>query len=509
MPNLFPTPGPVPLPLAALTPIAAGPVAPVESGGNGGFAAVIAGLGSDGMMLDAPPPLPPPGTDLPPALPGTAARPVQVVDVEDVMVGTVPIAKPIVGTLPAPVTEMDDAAPAEDALQAPLPGSKPIIAHMPCTIPLAAAPTRTLKPNLPVELPPVAERAEAPQKDSSQDSAGDEAQVPLPPALNLVQPAPPAEPSPPLAAEPPALPEGRDDSDDEAVAPIVILPVPARPVAAVAPQRAGREQGPAPLPNAPRAVSASLPAAPAPDAASQPEMIVRNVAAQQAVSPSIPAPQLASATPNSEARPAPAPAPVAPPAPPRTDFAIPPELARQIAQIVRSAPEQPSDALAPAPALVDAAPIAAAPMPVAAAPQPSISQPAQAAPIDLGRAQWIEAMIERIADIAQADGKREAQIRLRPDALGTVDVKIVERDNRLHVTMNADTAQARQLLSEHAPRLQEQAEARGLRLAQTDIGGGHSQHERRPAPEQSNTPLRPRSAPQPGAAAEPDGDLIA
>ena len=120
-------------------------------------------------------------------------------------------------------------------------------------------------------------------------------------------------------------------------------------------------------------------------------------------------------------------------------------------------------------------------------------------------------MVDRIAELPQVDGRREAQIRLIPDALGRVDVSIVERDERVQVTFNADTAQARQLLSEAAPRLQEMAEARGLRFAQMEVGGGQPQ-DRRGAQDQQqpSTPQRPRSASaEADADRQPDGELIA
>lgn len=152
-----------------------------------------------------------------------------------------------------------------------------------------------------------------------------------------------------------------------------------------------------------------------------------------------------------------------------------------------------------------------APAPIAAPGPAQTSAPVLGAPVDLGRAGWVEAMIERIAEMPQVD-RREAQIKLLPDMLGKVEVTLVERDQRVHVTLNAETSQARQMLADAAPRLQELAEARGLRLGQTEIGGGTSQ-DRRPAPDQNQpqTPLRPRSAQaeQADDRSTPDGDRIA
>lgn len=192
-------------------------------------------------------------------------------------------------------------------------------------------------------------------------------------------------------------------------------------------------------------------------------------------------------------------------------FALPPEVAREVAQLVRTANGD-SDEAAPSPAPL---PDAGSQPPAPAAAQPAASLHTSFAPshrpvIDTGRAEWLQNMIERIAEMPQADGKREAQLRLLPDALGPVEVKIEQREQRLHVTMNAQTPEARQLLSDAAPKLQELAEARGIRFAQTGFGGADAQDRRSQPDHQPATPLRPRPA-EIAAGAEPDdtGDLIA
>lgn len=189
-----------------------------------------------------------------------------------------------------------------------------------------------------------------------------------------------------------------------------------------------------------------------------------------------------------------------------------PELVKQIEQAIasRSAPAEPELREAvPAPIQV------AAPVPTPALVQapsaPSATPvPAQPAPVDVGRAEWVQAMVDRIAELPQAEGRREAQITLIPAALGKVEVNIVHRDEQVQVTLNAETVQARQLLAEAAPRLQEMAEARGLRLAEPQVGGGPSQDRRSAPDQQPQTPQRPRSA---SAAADddpqPQRDLVA
>lgn len=116
--------------------------------------------------------------------------------------------------------------------------------------------------------------------------------------------------------------------------------------------------------------------------------------------------------------------------------------------------------------------------------------------VDTSRADWLQAMIERIGEIRTEGGAREAQIRLAPDALGIVDIRIEQRDDRIHVAISADTPQARALLSEAAPRLQEMAEARGLRLSQSSVDAGQSQQQQRRSgqdgPAQPNAPASGR-----------------
>jgi flagellar hook-length control protein FliK len=193
----------------------------------------------------------------------------------------------------------------------------------------------------------------------------------------------------------------------------------------------------------------------------------------------------------------------------RTTEPLQPELARRVAEIVeRAAPSTAEPAVHAVPA-TGATPV---PQPQPAAAPPQAAAPFfQPAPVDLGRAEWVQAMVDRIAELPNMEVGREAQIKLLPDALGSVEVKIVERDERMQVTLNAETVQARQLLSDAAPRLQELAEARGLRFAEPQVGGGQPQDRRSGSDQQQpQTPQRPRST-QVGADAEPQpkGELIA
>lgn len=102
-------------------------------------------------------------------------------------------------------------------------------------------------------------------------------------------------------------------------------------------------------------------------------------------------------------------------------------------------------------------------------------------PIDTGQAEWIDAMIEQIEALrdARADGgSATTRLRLSPDALGGIEILLTGEGDGIEVRINADTAAARQLLAEAAPRLVDLAEARGLKLGQSSVdGGGQGQRE--------------------------------
>ncbi|MFD1613400.1 flagellar hook-length control protein FliK [Sphingomonas tabacisoli] len=449
---------------------AIGPAAPAL--GDPGFAAMISAIGGDATSA-APtikpsfavplpaaqvepdgfvtPPMPPvAGSDLPPERPDLAGSPdpLPPVAVEDVMIGSTP---------PAPVPDDETTETAQaDAAPAPTPG---LVACGLQDWRLGSASRLTLARALAKPLPVT---PPLPPQQVEEDAPAEVVALPADKAET-----PKAEPAQPVAAAPQAPPP---------FAPIVWAPPP---VPAPAPKAeadsdnapAGAQPAPAPIASQP-----AQPQAPIVQAAAQP------VAQQQTAMPP-------------------------------HGFTLPPEIARDIAQFVHAATAD-SDERAPEPgAALD--PLSLPPLPQSIA-QPSSSLhtsfvPAHRPVIDTGRAEWMQNMIERIAEMPSVDNKREAQIRLVPDALGPVDVKIEQRDQRLHVTMNAQTPEARQLLSDAAPKLQELAEARGIRFAQAAFGGADAQDRRQQADQQqSATPLRPRPV---SAETEPesetDGDLIA
>jgi hypothetical protein len=481
MPSLnISSPG-VPTLLTGLSPVAANPIAATGGAPSPAFAATIEGLG---FTLDASPPLtlPPTGTNLPPQRPEVAGAPEPLpdIDVEAVMIG----ATGTVPATPAPAPTASDAS--EDA-------------------PTPEAPSTSADPSIPIDTP---------NSDPGAIACGLEIWkkgMPRPPHAKVGGPAPlppMPEETPDLPAVDPALPAAKADktaAPDPAPAPAADAPAPPPPPA-FAPA-AWTPPPPQQDPDSPEPDPAAGSAAPAKPAVPQPTVV----------------PQPVPPKPATEAAPSPA-QPAAPQpqanlsAPLPNSFTLPPDVAREIAQLVKAATgerdvrDSHDGADSATPSLA-----AAPPLPQAvSSTQPAPLHPGFAAVhrpiVDTGRAEWMQAMIDRIAEMPQPEGgARDAQIRLVPDALGPVDVKIEQRQDRLHVTLQAETSQARLLLSDAAPKLHELAEARGIRFAHAGFGGADSQDRRQAPDQQPATPSRPRPAASASAPSDsqPDGDLIA
>ncbi len=108
------------------------------------------------------------------------------------------------------------------------------------------------------------------------------------------------------------------------------------------------------------------------------------------------------------------------------------------------------------------------------------------------KADWLASMIDRIETLRDdTGGIRETRMKLAPEALGNVEVT-VRRDESgvLQVRIAADTAQARAMLNDAAPKLAEMVEARGLKLGGSSVDAGAGDH-RRDAPAPTPTTRRP------------------
>ena len=127
----------------------------------------------------------------------------------------------------------------------------------------------------------------------------------------------------------------------------------------------------------------------------------------------------------------------------------------------------------------------------------------QQAAIDTRRSDWMTSTIERIEALRDSPNSRETSLRLSPDALGKVDVSIRQEGDRIHVRFTAETAAARTLLTEAQSRLNDIAEARGLKLGQTSVDSGVNaggqygaggQGQRQDAAPRTNTASAPATA---------------
>jgi flagellar hook-length control protein FliK len=333
-------------------------------------------------------------------------------------------------------------------------------------------------------------------------------------------------PDPGAAAPEQAVPQlGNAIASPRAEAPVQ-LPLPAAPERAVQPEAAMRMPVP---PVAQPAAPTVAPATPLAPIASAPPIrdLDRRVGADlramlKAFAPVAPPPVAA---------PAVAVAPGAEQPVARIDIQAPPPAAVAV-DVPRAAP-----AVAPrAKAQIVSAPVIVAPIvadtnepapPAGAsdAPVTAVAAPsASAAPItvreaaivqrmpvvDTGRAEWIETLVDRIDDARGQGAARITQIRLMPDALGTVDIRIQQDADRVHVQFSTDTAQARALLTDAQPRLADLAEARGLKLGDTGVqhGTGGQRHAERDEP-RADRPNRLTPDSDPDAPSDDSADRIA
>lgn len=134
-----------------------------------------------------------------------------------------------------------------------------------------------------------------------------------------------------------------------------------------------------------------------------------------------------------------------------------------------------------------------------------VSAPAAAdqPPLNTRDADWIEKLVDRIDMMRTDSGSRETRIRLSPDALGTLDVRIEDKDGQVRVHFSADHAATRALIADAAPRLADLAEARGLKLTQ---GFADSQGQSAARQDQSQ---QHRPAARPASVFDTGGDVAA
>jgi flagellar hook-length control protein FliK len=117
-----------------------------------------------------------------------------------------------------------------------------------------------------------------------------------------------------------------------------------------------------------------------------------------------------------------------------------------------------------------------------------VAKPGQAErqALDMGRQDWPQKMIDRIEALRDDANANDTSIRLKPDALGRIDVSLrTHADGAVTVRFAAEQPTTRALLADAAPQLSAAAEARGIRLTGTsvDLAGSDMTGGDRPRPQ--------------------------
>jgi flagellar hook-length control protein FliK len=138
-----------------------------------------------------------------------------------------------------------------------------------------------------------------------------------------------------------------------------------------------------------------------------------------------------------------------------------------------------------------------------------IAQPggAQGQSLDMSRQDWPQKMIDHIETLRDNANANDTSIRLKPEALGQIDVSIRNHaDGAVSVKFAAEQPAARTLIADAQPQLAAAAEARGIRLSGTSVdlsGSGQGGGDRHRSPTNQNTSNRLASS---GADTTADGD---
>jgi len=101
-----------------------------------------------------------------------------------------------------------------------------------------------------------------------------------------------------------------------------------------------------------------------------------------------------------------------------------------------------------------------------------VAKPGQAErqALDMGRQDWPQKMIDRIEALRDDANANDTSIRLKPDALGRINVSLrTHADGAVTVRFAAEQPTTRALLADAAPQLNAAAEARGIRLTGTSV----------------------------------------
>ncbi len=147
-----------------------------------------------------------------------------------------------------------------------------------------------------------------------------------------------------------------------------------------------------------------------------------------------------------------------------------------------------------------------APAPVTLAPAPAAT-PAAATittvSLEDAPARWVPVLARDLAALG-ADAPRPARLRLRPDALGMLDVALELRGARVHVALVANSVDAHRLLAAASDDLGQALQTAGLQLDGVSVALGQH-HDPQHSPQRSSqdhAPTSSRAAPPGGDAAD-------
>ena len=115
---------------------------------------------------------------------------------------------------------------------------------------------------------------------------------------------------------------------------------------------------------------------------------------------------------------------------------------------------------------------------------------AQQPSLDMAQSDWPQKMIDHIETLRDAANASDTSIRLKPEALGRIDVAIRDSgDGALSVRFTAEQPATRALLADAQPQLTAAAVERGIRLSGTSVdlaGSGMAGGQDRPRPQTPN-----------------------
>jgi len=156
-------------------------------------------------------------------------------------------------------------------------------------------------------------------------------------------------------------------------------------------------------------------------------------------------------------------------------------------ELANQAPHAPAMDMAAAPAAASAtAPEVLAGALAMGEPGPALKSMAPPARHDpplqaqVGSPDWGRELASRIVTIA-TDGLHSASVRLSPEHLGPLDIRIAVRDGEASVAFGASHADTRAALEQALPRLRELLAAQGLQLAEASVSEHAARQERAPA----------------------------